>query len=81
MEAKDGSFGFDFWGTHDEIVLNQFIKSTMGDGRKMEVRFILEAGSVRVIESFEIEDENSLDRQREGWQAILDNYKAHTESL
>lgn len=81
MEAKDGSVGFDFWGIHDEITLNQVIKSTMGDGRKMEVRFIQEAGSVKVIETFEIEDENSIELQRQGWQAILDNYKAHTESL
>lgn len=81
MEAKDGSVGFDFWGIHDELALNQVIKSTMGDGRKMEVRFIQEAGFVKIIETFEIEDVNSIELQRQGWQAILDNYKAHTESL
>ena len=40
MEAKDGSFGFDFWGVYDEIKTNQFIAYTLGDGRKVEITFI-----------------------------------------
>ena len=81
MEAKDGSFGFDFWGIYDEIVPLTLIRSTMGDGRKMEVRFTAEKNTVLVTESFETEDQNTADRQREGWQAILDNYKSYTETL
>lgn len=79
MEARDGSFGFDFWGIYDEIIPLQLLRITLGDGRKMEVRFTEENGTVKVTERFEIEDTNSAERQREGWQAILDNYKRHTE--
>lgn len=81
MEAKDGSFGFDFWGTYDDIIPLQLIRSTLGDGRKMEVRFTQDQGHVIVSESFETENQNTDERQREGWQAILDNYKAYAESL
>ena len=81
MEAKDGSFGFDFWGTYDEVVPFQTVRSTLGDGRKMEVRFSENQGKVTVTESFETEDQNTAERQREGWQAILDNYKTYAESL
>jgi len=81
MEAKDGSFGFDFWGTYDEIVPLSLLRSTMGDGRKIEVRFTQVENTVLVTESFETEDQNTAERQREGWQAILDNYKSYTETL
>jgi len=81
MEAKDGSFGFDFWGIYDEIIPLSLLRITLGDGRKMEVRFTQEKKTVLVTESFETEDENSAERQREGWQAILNNYKVYTETL
>lgn len=81
MEARDGSFGFDFWGTYDEIVPLTLIRCTMGDGRKMEVLFTQEDDGVIVTETFETEDMNSAELQREGWQSILDNYKSHTETL
>jgi uncharacterized protein YndB with AHSA1/START domain len=81
MEAKDGSFGFDFWGIYDEIVPRSLLSITLGDGRKMEVRFTQNENNVLVTESFETEDQNTTDRQREGWQAILDNYKSYTETL
>ena len=80
MESRDGKYGFDFWGIHDEVQLNSLIKSTMGDDRKMEVRFIQEGSQVEVVESFETEDENSIELQRQGWQAILDRFKAYVES-
>lgn len=81
MEAKDGSFGFDFWGIYDEIVPLTRLRITMGDGRKMEVHFTKTANGVKVIERFETEDLNTAERQREGWQAILDNYKRYTEKV
>jgi len=79
MEARDGSFGFDFWGIYDEIVPLSLLRITMGDGRKMEVRFEQLNSKVKVTERFETEDLNTAERQREGWQAILDNYKAYAE--
>ncbi|KAF0227649.1 MAG: hypothetical protein FD133_1038 [Erysipelotrichaceae bacterium] len=81
MEAKNGNVGFDFWGIYDEIHFHQIIRSTLGDDRKMEVRFFQEGSKIRVVESFEIEDENSEELQRKGWQAILDHFKSYTESL
>ena len=81
MEAKNGKVGFDFWGFYDEIQLHQIIRSTLGDDRKMEVRFFQEGPKIRVVETFEIEDENSEELQRKGWQAILDNFKSYTESV
>lgn len=79
MEARDGSFGFDFWGIYDEIVPLSLLRITMGDGRKMEVRFEPLNSKVKVTERFETEDLNTAERQREGWQAILNNYKAYAE--
>jgi uncharacterized protein YndB with AHSA1/START domain len=80
MEAKDGSMGFDFWGTYDAVKNNEYIESTMGDGRKLKVRFSAEGNSTKVTESFEPENENPRELQQGGWQAILDNFKKYTES-
>ncbi len=81
MESKDGKEGFDFWGTYDELILKKLIKITLGDDRKMEVRFIPVGSKIRINETFEIEDENSEELQRAGWQAILEHFKSYTESL
>ena len=81
MEAKDGSMGFDFTGTYNEIVENKLIKYTIEDGRQVEIKFIEEANQVRLIESFVAEDIHTAEQQREGWQAILDNFKGYVESL
>lgn len=80
MAAKDGSFSFDFGGIHDEVEKYKSIASTMGDGRKMSVRFDEKNGKTIVTESFEAEGENSLEMQRVGWQAILNNFKKYTET-
>jgi len=80
MAAKDGSFSFDFGGTHDQVEQNKLIASTMGDGRTMEVHFQPEGNATKVVETFEMEMENSEELQRSGWQAILDNFKSHVES-
>ncbi len=80
MEAKDGSFGFDFGGAYDEVKLNQTIADTLGDGRKVKVAFAEKGNETKVTETFEPENENSLDLQRNGWQAILDNFKKYAES-
>lgn len=79
MEAKDGTMGFEFAGTYDEVRLNEYMEYTLGDGRKVKVQFDNQGESTHVIESFEAEETNSLDMQRNGWQAILDNFKKYTE--
>ena len=81
MEAKDGSFGFDFGGVYDDVVENQLIKYTLGDGRKVEVLFAAEGGSTKITETFEAEGTNPVEMQRGGWQAILNNFKKYAESL
>lgn len=80
MEAKDGSFGFDFGGVYDDVKTNELIAYTMGDGRKVSVNFSSDGNTTKVVETFEAEDQNPVEMQRAGWQAILDNFKKHTEA-
>ena len=80
MEAKDGSFGFDFWGIYDEIVEHQKIVYTMGDGRKAITTFEDQNNKTKVTTLFEPEKENPAEMQREGWQAILNNFKKYVEA-
>ncbi len=79
MEAVDGSMGFDFGGVHTEIEEGRLIASALGDGRKMRVSFEESGGRTRVVETFEAEGSNPPERQRLGWQAILDNFKLVAE--
>ncbi len=80
MEAKDGSFGFDFWGTYTDIILYENLFSVLGDGRKLEISLKEEGNSTLIIEKFEAESENSVELQRDGWQAILNNLKKYIEN-
>ena len=80
MEAKDGSFGFDFGGVYDEVRRNEFISYTMGDGRKVSITFAANGNETTVIETFDPENQNPIDMQQAGWQAILDNFKKHVET-
>jgi len=80
MEAKDGSFGFDFGGVYDAVDTNKYIEYTMGDGRNVKVWFTDEGNSTKVVESFEAENTHSLEMQQGGWQAIMDNFKKYTEA-
>ncbi len=79
MEAKDGSEGFDFEGTYTRVQPRKLIEYRMGDGREVRVEFSEEAGRVKVRETFDAETENPPEMQREGWQAILDNFARHVE--
>ncbi len=81
MEAKDKSFGFDFSGTYEEIVDQKLIITRLDDNRFVRTEFIELVDSIRIIEIFEAEDENSIEIQKEGWNAILNNFKLYTESL
>lgn len=80
MEAKDGSFGFDFGGTYDEVRPNEYIEYTMGDGRNVKIDFAEKNGQTHISQSFEAEETNPIEMQRGGWQAILDNFKKYTEA-
>ncbi len=80
MESKDGKEGFDFGGTYTNVIPNEKIEYSMGEGgRKVYVDFIPVVGSVKILETFEAENENSLEMQKSGWQAILENFKKYIE--
>jgi uncharacterized protein YndB with AHSA1/START domain len=79
MEAKDGSFGFDFEGEYTNIVTHQLIEYAFGD-RTAEIRFEAGDAGVKVTVEFAAEEENSVDDQKGGWQAILNNFKRHVEA-
>lgn len=79
MEAKDGSMGFDFAGTYTKIVDRQLIEYSFGD-RNAQVEFADDPDGVKVRVAFDSEQTYSVEQQREGWQAILDNFARHVES-
>ncbi len=81
MEAKDGSFGFDFGGVYTEVIENEKICSSLEDARTVEILFTNLGDSTKVIETFEAETTNSIEMQKAGWQAILDNFKRYTENF
>jgi uncharacterized protein YndB with AHSA1/START domain len=80
MEAKDGSTGFDFEGIYSRVLPKQKIEFLMSDGRKVRVEFVEQNGEVLVKETFDAESENPPEMQRQGWQAILDNFARHVEA-
>ena len=79
MEAKDGSFGFDFNGIYDKIIANELIEYKIEGGRKVSIAFTNNGDETTITETFEAEDINPIEMQRGGWQAILDNFKKYTE--
>ena len=79
MEAKDGSFGFDFGGVYDVVKQHELIEYTLGDGRTVSIRFTPDGGGTKVVEIFEAEGTNPVEMQRGGWQAILDSFKRYVE--
>jgi len=80
MEAKDGSFGFDFIGIYDLVKENKLLEYTLGDGRKVIIVFTGISNTTNIVETFEAESENSIEMQRSGWQAILENFKKYAEA-
>lgn len=79
MEAKDGSMGFDFAGTYTQVVPNRLIEYSFGD-RTAQVQFAEGPKGVTVTVSFDSEETHSIEQQREGWQAILNNFARHVAS-
>jgi len=80
MEARDGSFGFDFKGEYTNVEPYEKIEYRMDDGRSVSIYFEAEENKTTITETFEIEDTNPEELQRTGWQAILDNFKQYAES-
>jgi uncharacterized protein YndB with AHSA1/START domain len=79
MEAKDGSFGFDFAGQYTKVEAPYRLEYAFGD-RVGEVEFSDGTDGVTVRVTFDVEDTHSEEQQREGWQAILDNFRRHVLS-
>lgn len=80
MAAKDGSMAFDYTATFSILEPNELMEYVLDDGRKVSIEFKSNGDTTEIIETFEIEDENSIDMQKQGWQAILDNFKNYVES-
>ncbi len=80
MAAKDGSMSFDFGGTYKNVENHKVIEYAMEDGRKVKVTFEKDGNKTSVTETFDPESQNSIEMQRGGWQAILDNFKKHVEN-
>jgi hypothetical protein len=81
MEAKNGSFGFDFSGVYDGINKHEFIRGTLDDGRKVKIDFIAVGAETRVFETFETEKQNPNEMQRAGWLTILNKFKKYAETV
>lgn len=79
MEAKDGSFGFDFEAVYEQIIVGERFSYTMPDGREVQVTFKDAGGKTEVSVNFDAETENPVEMQKAGWQAILNNFKKYTE--
>lgn len=80
MEAKDGSMGFDFEGVYTLVNPLERFEYKLADDRKVIVEFKEEGDSVKIIESFDPENENPHDMQQAGWQMILNNFKTYAET-
>ena len=81
MEAKDGSFGFDFSGTYTRIETSKLIAYRLEDNRNVSVRFSHQNGITTIEETFTAEEVHSTEQQREGWQAILDNFARYVHGI
>lgn len=81
MEAKDGSMGFDFAGVYDTIEHHKRVDYTIADGRKVQNIFATDGSSTKMTTIFEAETINDVEMQRNGWQSILNNFKAYVEKM
>lgn len=80
MEAKDGSIGFDFSGQYIRVEKHKIIEYNLDDNRKVKVTFASEGNQTKLTEIFEAEQSNPVQLQKEGWQAILDNFRKYAEA-
>ncbi|CAM3822706.1 SRPBCC family protein [Flavobacterium gelidilacus] len=80
MEAKDGSIGFDFTGKYEKVVPNELISYNIADGRNVDVVFSKNEDGIHLKQTFDAEGTNSDEQQKNGWQAILDNFKEYVNT-
>ena len=80
MEARDGSVGFDLYGTYNEVETAKYIAYTLGDGRRVRIQFENDGGKTGITEIFEAETTHTPELQQTGWQAILNNFRKYVES-
>ncbi len=80
MEAKDGSFGFDFGGVYTDLKMHELIAYTLDDYRKVVVKMTHDGQYTQFTQMFEAEQENSIELQQGGWQAILNNFKKFVDN-
>lgn len=80
MEARDGSFGFDFVAIYDEVVDQKKMTYTMEDGRLATTEFESLGGETKITTTFDAENQNPVEMQKLGWQAIMNNFKKYVES-
>lgn len=81
MAAKDKSFSFEFGGTYTVVEEDALIEYDMNDARSVSVKFSQAPEGVKIVQTFDPESENSLEMQKNGWQAILDNFKKYVETI
>ena len=79
MEARDGSIGFDFEGVFTKVTPQNSLHFELGDDRLVTIEFMQTANGTLVTETFEAEDENTAEQQKQGWQSILNNFKKYVE--
>lgn len=81
MEAKDGSFGFDFVGIYDDVKKHELIEYHLPDGRNVKTTFKSKGAQTEIITNFDAENQNPVEMQKGGWQSIMNNFKDYTENL
>ncbi len=81
MGAKDKSFSFDFSGTYTNIKEPEVVEYDLDDGRHVKTVFTETPEGVEIVQTFDPEDVNTIEKQRDGWQAYLDNFKKYTEGI
>lgn len=80
MQSKDGTQGFDFKGEYTDVKVHKLIEYVMDDGRQVSIQFENIGSQTGITETFDAESENPAEMQRDGWQAILNNFKKYVES-
>jgi len=80
MEAKDGSFGFDFEADYDDVIEHEKIAYKLNDGREVETLFENLDDKIKITTTFDAETQNPVEMQKAGWQSILDNFKKYVET-